>query len=102
MRPAAPRQFFRSIRILPNKNGRRGVAGKRGPLEGGIRKFGAGIALVDRDGIFAAANPAYQKMLDYTLDGLHGGLLTDVTYPEYREATRKAIAELLACERTYV
>jgi PAS domain S-box-containing protein len=61
-----------------------------------------GIALVDRDGIFAAANPAYQKMLDHTLDELLGRLSTDVTYPEDREATRRAISELLAGERTYV
>jgi PAS domain S-box-containing protein len=61
----------------------------------------AGIALVNPEGVFVAANPAYQEMLDYTLEGLVGRFSEEVTYPEDREATQEAISELLAGRRTW-
>ena len=53
----------------------------------------AGIALIDPDGRFIAANLALQKMLGYTEGELQGRTLSDITHEEDRAATEARIAE---------
>lgn len=61
----------------------------------------AGIALVDPEGRFVAANSAYQRMLDYTSDELLALSSTQVIHPEDRDVTQKLISELLDGKREH-
>jgi PAS domain S-box-containing protein len=54
-----------------------------------------GIALTDTAGNILAANRALQKMLGYTEDELRNTSLTQITFEEDREISRRRIAELL-------
>jgi PAS domain S-box-containing protein len=55
-----------------------------------------GIDLADPDGVFIAANPAFQGMLDLSEDEIKGRAAVDLTHPDERLRTATLIAELRA------
>src|SRR5262249_24996045 len=56
----------------------------------------AGMAWANQDGVFIAANPAFQKKLGRTEDEIKGRSVEDVTPPDDRPAMAKVVAEFKA------
>src|SRR6202165_2200634 len=58
-----------------------------------------GIAVLDRQHRFAAANAAFQKMIGYTGEELQSLAPTDITHEEAREATQSMIEDVQSGKR---
>jgi len=58
-----------------------------------------GIAVIDQQQHFAAANEAFQKMVGYTGEELQSLAPTDITHEEDREATQKLIDDVRSGKR---
>jgi len=56
----------------------------------------AGMALANLDGVFIAANPAFQRMLGRTEDEIKGRLVVDMAPADERPATSNVLAEFKA------
>lgn len=56
----------------------------------------AGMALANLDGVFIAANPAFQKMLGRSEDEIKGCSVLDIAPADERPATSKVLAEFKA------
>jgi PAS domain S-box-containing protein len=56
----------------------------------------AGMALANLDGVFIAANPAFQKMLGRTEDEIKGRSVVDIAPADDRPGTSKVLAEFKA------
>jgi PAS domain S-box-containing protein len=54
----------------------------------------AGMALARPDGVFTAANPAFQKMLGYSEDEIKGKTAVGLNHPDERPATAALIDDL--------
>ncbi len=53
-----------------------------------------GVALMDSDGYFIAANSAYQRMVGYSEEELRSLTFLELTHEDYRQANLKQIEEL--------
>ena len=63
-----------------------------------FQNAGTGIAIADLDGHFQSCNPAYTRMIGYSLDELHALSFPDLVHPADREENLLQIRRLIAQE----
>lgn len=55
-----------------------------------------GLAVINREGLFVDANPAFCSIVEYTYEELRTRTITDLTHPSDSSAERRMTADLLS------
>ncbi len=86
------------IDIRERKAGERALRESEERFRGIYERAGIGIALVGLDGCIIDSNPAFQEMLGYRPDTLHGRHFADITFPDDLSEDMALAASLVAGE----